>query len=147
DLVESEHAQLVAQLGESLAASVGDGFARVSPLADNVRPEPFGPHQPQERIEENVHDEHCPGHGALWFPERELLLAGDMLSDFELPLPFNPDDLPAYLTGLDRLAPYVQRARYLITGHGSPTDQPMERLDADRMLLDALLAGRDVADP
>ena len=83
----------------------------------------------------------------MWFPERELLLAGDMLSDFELPLPFGPDDLPACLAGLEKLAPYVERARYLITGHGSPTDRPMERLDADRGLLDALMAGRDVNDP
>lgn len=147
ELADSERDQLVAQLGETLAAAVGDTFARVSPLPGNALPQPFGPQGPLEDIEVIVHDGHCPGHGALWFQERNLLLAGDMLSDFELPLPFGPDDLPAYLAGLDKLAPYVERARFLITGHGSPTNQPMERLDADRRLLDALLAGRDANDP
>src|SRR5690606_16626234 len=114
---------------------------------DDHVPDPFGPQGPDEPIEVIVHDGHCPGHGALWLPERRLLLAGDMLSDLELPLPFDPNDLPAYLTGLDRLAPYVERATHLITGHGSPTDRPLERLDADRRILDGLLAGREVEDP
>ena len=78
--------------------------------------------------------------------ERGVLLAGDMLSDIELPLPFSPDDLPAYLDALDRLAPVVQRARVLVPGHGHPTDQPIARLDADRHYLAAVLAGRDPDD-
>ncbi len=147
ELAHAERANLHAQLGEPLVQAVGDTFAQVAPLPGDQIPEPFGPDGPDENVEVIVHDGHCPGHGALWFPERELLLAGDMLSDFELPLPFGPDDLPAYLDGLEKLAPYVERARYLITGHGSPTDRPLERLNADRRLLDELLAGRDVDDP
>jgi glyoxylase-like metal-dependent hydrolase (beta-lactamase superfamily II) len=57
------------------------------------------------QIEPVFHDGHAPGHTALWLPERRVLIAGDMLSDIELPLPFFPDDLPAYLDSLDRLAP------------------------------------------
>ncbi|MGC5165858.1 MBL fold metallo-hydrolase [Luteimicrobium sp. DT211] len=94
-----------------------------------------------------VHDAHAPGHAAVWLPESRVLLAGDMLSDLELPLPFAPDDLSAYLEGLDRLAPYVARARVVVPGHGRPTSDGLARLDADRRYLDALLAGRDPGDP
>jgi glyoxylase-like metal-dependent hydrolase (beta-lactamase superfamily II) len=64
-----------------------------------------------------VHDAHAPGHAAVWLDAPRVLLAGDMLSDVELPLPLDPDDLPAYLDGLDRLAPYVARARVVVPGH------------------------------
>lgn len=93
------------------------------------------------------HDGHAPGHAALWLPGPRVLLAGDMLSDVELPLPFDPDDVPAYLAGLDALAPYVAAAQVLVPGHGRPTGRPLERLDADRRYLDALLGGADPPDP
>jgi glyoxylase-like metal-dependent hydrolase (beta-lactamase superfamily II) len=93
-----------------------------------------------------VHDGHAPGHTALLFADRGVLVAGDMLSDIELPLPFNPDDLPGYLDALDALAGVVATADVLVPGHGSPTAHPMERLDADRRYLDALLHGHDPDD-
>ena len=64
-----------------------------------------------------------------------------------MPLPFDPDDLDAYLAGLDALAPYVAQALLLVPGHGTPTTSPGERLDADRRYLDAVLAGGDPDDP
>jgi glyoxylase-like metal-dependent hydrolase (beta-lactamase superfamily II) len=93
-----------------------------------------------------VHDAHAPGHCAVWLDEPRVLLAGDMLSDVELPLPFDPDDLPAYLDGLDRLSPYVARARVVVPGHGRPTSDGSTRLDADRRYLDAVITGRDPDD-
>jgi len=69
-----------------------------------------------------------------------------MLSDLELPLPHDPDDLHAYLAGLEALAPYVARASVLVPGHGTPTTDPAGRLDTDRCYLDALIAGIDPAD-
>jgi glyoxylase-like metal-dependent hydrolase (beta-lactamase superfamily II) len=151
EIAESKRAELRASLGDDLAAFVGDTFARARPVPGDRLPQPFGEDGPAEGIEVIVHDAHVPGHGALWFPERRLLVAADMLSDYEMPLPFDPDDLGAYLEGLERLAPYVERARYLITGHGAPTaggsDTPMARLDVDRRLLTELMAGRDVDDP
>ncbi len=100
-----------------------------------------------EEIEFVVHDGHAPGHTAMWMPERGVMCAGDMLSDIELPFPFFPDDLPAYLAGLDVLAPVVAKANVLVPGHGHVTFQPMERLDADRFYLDELLQGREPDDP
>ena len=94
-----------------------------------------------------VHDGHAPGHTAVWLPEQRVLIAGDMLSDLELPLPFFPDDLPAYMTALDLLAPYVSRAEVVIPGHGMPGADAAARLDADRRYLDDVVAGRVPNDP
>ncbi|MHB8506087.1 MAG: MBL fold metallo-hydrolase [Acidimicrobiales bacterium] len=88
------------------------------------------------------HAGHVPGHVAVWVPSKDLLLAGDMLSDVEIPLlEEGPDPVTAYAEALDRLAPYVARAGLAVPGHGSPTDAPLERLDADRRYLDSLVAG------
>ncbi|GIG32910.1 MBL fold metallo-hydrolase [Cellulomonas oligotrophica] len=110
-------------------------------------PEPFGADGPDEDLLAVVHDAHAPGHAALWAPARGVLLVGDMLSDVEVPLPFDPDDVPAYLAGLDALAPWVARADVLVPGHGAPTHDPVARLDADRRYLDAVLGGRTPDDP
>lgn len=76
-------------------------------LAGDVIPEPFGAGADEPIELDIVHDGHAPGHTAVLLPERGVLLAGDMLSDIELPLPFNPDDLPAYLDACHCLAPAV----------------------------------------
>lgn len=93
------------------------------------------------------HNAHAVGHLAVELPDVGVLLAGDMLSDIELPMP-DPDavDLADYLAGLDVLAPVVTRCSMLVPGHGSPTDRPIERLDADRRYLDDVLADRTPTD-
>ncbi len=117
----------------------------IQALSGSTIPSPFGP-DGDEAVELVVHDGHAPGHTAVLLAERGVLLAGDMLSDIELPLPFSPDDLPVYLDALDRLAPVVRRAQVLVPGHGHPTDNPLARLDADRHYLAAVIAGRDPDD-
>lgn len=129
---------------------VVDAFARVTALPDPLAgiPDPDGVLPPTEVV---AHDGHAPGHGAVWIPGPGVLLVGDMLSDAELPLPFDPmsagSDVGTYLDGLDRLAPYVTWASVLVPGHGAPTRSPLQRLDADRRYLDAVLAGRPTDDP
>jgi glyoxylase-like metal-dependent hydrolase (beta-lactamase superfamily II) len=135
-----DRAALLAALGDDWPAELAELVGRVSPLSKGWLPW-------VEPVQAIVHHGHAPGHTALWLPERGVLIAGDMLSDVELPLPFEPDDLGAYLVGLDRLAPYVARAALLIPGHGHPTTQPSQRLTADRDYLEAVLAGADPADP
>ena len=94
------------------------------------------------------HSAHARGHLAVEIEDSRVLLAGDMLSDIELPYPdADEPDLALYLDGLDRLAPLVSRCRVLVPGHGSPTYEPMTRLDADRRYLDAVLSGQPVDDP
>ena len=120
-------------------------FESIRPLDGLTIPQPFGS-DGAEAIELLVHDGHAPGHTAMLLADRGVLLAGDMLSDVELPLPFSPDDLPVYLDALDRLAPVVAKAAVLVPGHGRPTDRPLDRLDADRRYLDDVIAGRSADD-
>jgi hydroxyacylglutathione hydrolase len=85
---------------------------------------------------------HEDGHTAFWLPRERVLLAGDLLSDVEVPLIAAGDpDASAYRAGLDLLVPYVRAARFLVPGHGSPTEDGAARLAADLRWLDALDRG------
>jgi hydroxyacylglutathione hydrolase len=89
------------------------------------------------------HDGHVPGHTAVWLPGPRILLAGDMLSDVEPPLPgVGDDDFALYSAGLDALEPFVERALLLIPGHGHPTQDAQGRLATDRRAVEALASGR-----
>ena len=84
----------------------------------------------------------APGHTgdgcAVWVEREGLLIAGDYLSDVEIPLLSWAGSLPGYRDALDRLEPYVRRARLVVPGHGSPADAAtaLERLHAARRYLD-----------
>lgn len=96
-----------------------------------------------------VHDAHSTGHAALLLTTTGVLLAGDMLSDVELPLA-GETGLAAYRAGLELLRPVVERAEVLVPGHGSVAvgrDRVRARLAADTSYLDAVEAGRPVSDP
>jgi hydroxyacylglutathione hydrolase len=95
-----------------------------------------------------THDAHIPGHTAAWLPSLGLLVAGDMLSDVEIPLPSEaPDALEAYAAGLELLTPYAEAAAIVVPGHGSPTSDGRGRLEADLRYIEAAMAGRMPADP
>jgi hydroxyacylglutathione hydrolase len=143
-VVARELPGLVSGVGESAPGHDLTLFARVEPLPDHEI-DWAGP-----RAVVYPHDAHAPGHGAVLLPETGVLIAGDMLSDIEIPLldldaadPF--DD---YRRGLELLAaaPDVQR---VVPGHGHVGDQTefRRRVDADRSYLDATESGADVADP
>jgi glyoxylase-like metal-dependent hydrolase (beta-lactamase superfamily II) len=140
ELANGHRTELLAALGPDWPPALAEVFG----LLRVAEPDPVG--DADDPILLVVHDGHAPGHTACWLPARQVLLAGDMLSDLELPLPHDPDDLASYLTGLEVLAPYVARAKVLVPGHGNPTDQPNSRLDADRRYLSALIAGVDPQD-
>jgi glyoxylase-like metal-dependent hydrolase (beta-lactamase superfamily II) len=94
-----------------------------------------------------LHDAHIDGHSAIWIAELGVLIAGDMLSDIELPLPDDsPNALFAYRAGLETLAPYADIAQFVIPGHGSITSDGTARVTADLAYLDDLVAGRDSTD-
>lgn len=106
---------------------------------------------PRQVAEVVAHDGHAAGHGALWLPEQRLLVAGDMLSDVEIPL-LAESGLDAYRQGLELLAPYVRRAEVLVPGHGGvaragTSDSPAARLRADRAYLASLAKGNGHDDP
>ena len=113
--------ELVAALGpwpEELRNLVG----RLTPTDAIPWPEP---------VELVVHDAHTPGHTAVWLPGPRVLLAGDMLSDVEPPLPEETGPTE-YLEGLAFLRPYVDRARLVVPGHGHPGTDVVARWRRDR---------------
>lgn len=95
----------------------------------------------------HVHHAHAPHHLALELPELGVLLAGDMLSDVELPMPDDADtDLVTYRTGLESLEEVVRRCRVVVPGHGSVSDDPLARWAADVAYLDDLERAGDSED-
>ncbi|HEX9042701.1 MAG TPA: MBL fold metallo-hydrolase, partial [Trebonia sp.] len=96
------------------------------------------------------HDAHAPGHGAVFLPDRGVLIAGDMCSDIEIPLPDldDPDPFGGYRAGLSTLAA-IAGITVVIPGHGHPGDAAefRRRLAADLAYLDAVAAGTDYSDP
>lgn len=92
-----------------------------------------------------VHDGHSTGHTALWLPGPRVLIAGDMLSDVEIPL-LHETGLDAYAEGMAALYPFVRQAEALIPGHGRPSTDPLARWTADRRYLDAVHAGIEPED-
>jgi glyoxylase-like metal-dependent hydrolase (beta-lactamase superfamily II) len=141
------HDRLVEQLGAAWPAELADVFDGIVALEGDAVCAPFGNDGRAETIRLLTHNGHAPGHTGLWLEERGVFIAGDMLSDVELPLPFLPDDLRGYLDALDVLAPAVLAAEVLVPGHGHVTFDPRQRLDADRGYLDDVIAGRDADDP
>jgi glyoxylase-like metal-dependent hydrolase (beta-lactamase superfamily II) len=143
----TNHERLVEQLGADWPAELADVFDGIVALEGDTVRAPFGSDGRAETIHLLTHNGHAPGHTGLWLEERGVFIAGDMLSDVELPLPFEPDDLRTYLDALDALAPAVLAAEVLIPGHGHVTGDASRRLDADRRYLDDVIAGNDVDDP
>ncbi len=88
-----------------------------------------------------AHDAHSPGHGAVFLPEAGVLVAGDMLSDVEIPLldPSGDDPFGQYRAGLARLAS-VREVQFVVPGHGHVGDAEefRARVGADFCYLDAV---------
>jgi len=115
------------ELFAKLTPVPGDGLAWDGPVARVI-----------------THDAHEPGHSALFFPDPGVLVAGDMLSDIEIPLLDLSGADPAgdYRAGLERLAS-LEGVRWLIPGHGHVGDAAefRRRVDLDRRYLDSPSAG------
>ncbi len=132
---------LLAPLAEYLSPDLIEIAGRLRPLPDSTLPW-SGPNA--VLIE---HDAHAPAHVALWIPDRRVLVAGDMLSDVELPMPADDESLEHYAAGLERLREAVTSVAWLVPGHGTVTSDAVARYDADRRYLDDLIRGRPSEDP
>lgn len=90
---------------------------------------------------------HAVGHAGLWLPGEGVYLAGDMLSDIEVPLLDTglPDPVGTYRRTLGELAGVVSEATVVVPGHGTPADrdEARRRLAADQRYLDELHASTD----
>lgn len=140
--LSQERERLLAPLAEYLTPDLIAIAGRLAPLPDEHLPWSG----PVARC--IVHDAHAPAHLALLVEGSAVLVAGDMLSDVELPMPATDDvTLERYSTGLDLLQDAVRQARIVIPGHGTPTTDLRARFDADRRYLDDIISGRASDDP
>jgi hydroxyacylglutathione hydrolase len=141
-----------ADLAKADAATPGhdrDLFGRLTALPDDAVAVPWsGP-----RALVVHHEAHAPGHAALVLPDSGVLVAGDMLSDLEIPLLDldAADPVTDYREALHSLEEAVTRHEVttVVPGHGH-VGGPRElarRFVVDRVYLGALGAGRDAADP
>jgi glyoxylase-like metal-dependent hydrolase (beta-lactamase superfamily II) len=75
-----------------------------------------------QEIELHTAEGHTPDGMALWIPWAEVLVCGDYLSPVEIPMLSPGGSRDAYLATLERLRPLVAKARWVVPGHGSPTE-------------------------
>ena len=92
------------------------------------------------------HDGHAPGHAALLI--NGVLVAGDMLSDVEIPLldlNGTADPIADYLAALDKFHEISRDVRVVVPGHGAvgTADQLLNRISQDRAYLTALSLGQE----
>lgn len=98
-----------------------------------------------------AHQAHAPGHAALLIESTGVLVAGDMLSDVEVPLldPETTDPAGDYLEALELLAgASTGGVTAVVPGHGSVAgDRAIrQRIEADRTYIHALRNGDEPAD-
>jgi glyoxylase-like metal-dependent hydrolase (beta-lactamase superfamily II) len=78
---------------------------------------------------------------AVWVPWASVLVCGDYLSPVEIPWISASGSVSAYLATLARLEPLVERAEYVVPGHGAVLDgeRALAILREDRAYLEALV--------
>jgi hydroxyacylglutathione hydrolase len=146
DLLESMRTEMTGMLQRSEPGHDLELFGQLTVLPGDGGQIPWT----GQSAEVIVHDGHAPGHGAVFLAAAGVLVAGDMLSDIEIPLLDTVADEPLrdYRTGLQRLAA-VPGVRWVVPGHGHVGDAAefRRRLDADSRYLDLLAAGQPFDDP
>lgn len=142
-----EHAALVrAAADDGAPGHDGALLGRLTPVAGDVLPW-------SREVVVVPYPAHAPGSAALVLPGAGVLVAGDVLSDVEVPLVDvgSPDPLADHRLALDTLEAAAARhdVTVLVPGHGHVTDAAglRRRLAADRAYLEAVAAGRTPDDP
>ncbi|WP_264031485.1 MBL fold metallo-hydrolase [Cellulosimicrobium sp. SH8] len=147
---EATQRRRVAILASTEAAAPGHDPALVGTLAPLPRgarrvPWPAAAPTGPRTVAVVEHDAHAPGHAALLVrtPDGRVLVAGDMLSDVEVPLVDTDarDPVGVYRGALDALELAARDVDALVPGHGSPAvgrAAVSARFAADRAYLDAL---------
>lgn len=105
---------------------------------------------PGQEVRLITHNGHAPGHTALFLPDSGVFIAGDMLSDIEIPiLEMDSADPGGDYRAALRLFAALPGVRWLVPGHGHVTDGAgfRDRLAADTDYLDRLEAGERFSDP
>ena len=143
---ETERDKMISEAGKAAPGHDLELFGRLVPLPEGSDRIPW--HGPAAQVV--IHNGHAPGHAAVFLPDTGVLVAGDMLSDIEIPIldTAQHDPLSDYRAGLQRLAA-VRGVRWLVPGHGHTGDAAefRRRLDADARYLNQLAAGKPFDDP
>ncbi len=97
------------------------------------------------------HGGHAPGHGALLVEQEGVLVAGDMVSDIEIPsLDLASDDpVGSYEEALALLESAAPEVASFVPGHGAAGDgaELLRRIDLDRQYLQELRRKGEISDP
>ena len=98
-----------------------------------------------QEMEMHVADGHTADGTAFFARWAGVLVCGDYLSDFEIPMISPGGSVAAYRGTLARLGPLVQAANVVVPGHGSPhpRDTALRLLEEDLAYLDALERGEE----
>jgi glyoxylase-like metal-dependent hydrolase (beta-lactamase superfamily II) len=96
-----------------------------------------------QELEMHIADGHTADGTAYFARWAGVLVCGDYLSDFEIPMIAPGGSLEAYKGTLARLAPLVEASSVVVPGHGSPhpRDTALRILDEDLVYLDVLEKG------
>lgn len=145
-LMQASRADQAAYLEQRMPGHDLELFGELVTLPDGASLVPWdGPD-----VQVIVHNGHTPGHAALFVRDAGVLVAGDMLSDIEIPLLDTEADDPLgdYRAGLALLAA-VPGVRWVVPGHGHVGDAAefRRRVAADSAYLDLLTAGEPFDDP
>lgn len=94
----------------------------------------------EQELELQPADGHTADGMFVFSPEHRVLCAGDYLSPCEIPMLSPGGSRGGYLATLARLEPYVERADWVVPGHGVPLDsqRALAILREDRAYLEAL---------
>ncbi|HEX6021176.1 MAG TPA: MBL fold metallo-hydrolase [Solirubrobacter sp.] len=76
----------------------------------------------ERSLELHPADGHTADGMAIWVPWARVLVAGDYLSPFEIPMISRGGSVDAYMATLRRLEPLVEQAEHVVPGHGGPID-------------------------
>lgn len=104
------------------------------------------------RIQVFEHQAHAPGHAAVLLADAGVPLAGDMLSEVEIPLlnTESADQCATYLAALDLLQELTRDSvDVVVPGHGTVAcgNEIEARIAADRAYAEAIAAGIEPHDP
>jgi glyoxylase-like metal-dependent hydrolase (beta-lactamase superfamily II) len=79
---------------------------------------------------------------AVWVPWASVLVCGDYVSPVEIPWISESGSVSAYLATLARLESLVERAEYVVPGHGAvlESERALAILREDRAYLEALVS-------
>lgn len=105
-----------------------------------THPPTHPPTRPGHELELFAADGHTADGAAYWMPWLSVLICGDYLSGVEIPMLSPGGSIDAYIATLERLAPLIESADWVIPGHGAPLDRgrALEIYSEDRTYLGQL---------